>query len=362
MLAAIHQEPVDRVPHATYNIHPFAGSLHADDPSYRPLLEQIAATAGVAIKVGDQGNGWGPSPEFFERRVEGRGDARTEYLILHTPKGDLSMVSRIPENKPGMAIRHFLVTDDDLEKYLSLPYPRPTVDLTQVRAVHASAGERALILVGYSEPMYATASLFSFEDFALRCATDRSSIRRMIDRAFEPCLEYVGLLARACRGLEVVLHTVGPEICTPPMLAPALFAELVTPYMTRLIEVIHEAGLRAAIHCHGHVREVLPQILATGCDLLEPIEPPPQGNIGLQELLEQTRGRLTLMGHIQDQDFYTAQPGEMTRRVEEIARAVDGGTGYIMSPTCTPFQRPCSEVYRANYLEWLQAAARVLGE
>ncbi len=120
--------------------------------------------------------------------------------------------------------------------------------------------------------------------------------------------------------------------------------------------MIHHAGLYAGIHCHGRVREVLPEIMAAGTDLLEPIEPPEQGNIALTELMQQAEGKLCLVGYIQDQEFYTARPGDMTRRVEEIARVVNGRTGYVMTPTCTPFEHPCSETYRRNYLEWLEAA------
>jgi hypothetical protein len=66
------------------------------------------------------------------------------------------------------------------------------------------------------------------------------------------------------------------------------------------------------------------------------------------------------MGHIQDQELYTARPGEMARKVEAIARVVDGRTGYIMSPTCTPFEHPCTDTYRRNYMEWMTTAERVL--
>jgi uroporphyrinogen-III decarboxylase len=142
-------------------------------------------------------------------------------------------------------------------------------------------------------------------------------------------------------------------------MSPALFGKLVTPYMRKLAEVIHDGGLLCGIHCHGHVREVFPEMLKTGADLLEPIEPPDQGNITLAELMQQAEGRICLMGHIQDQEFYTAPPGHMTRQVEEIARVVHGRTGYIMSPTCTPFERPCSEIYARNYMEWLEAADRI---
>jgi uroporphyrinogen-III decarboxylase len=144
------------------------------------------------------------------------------------------------------------------------------------------------------------------------------------------------------------------------MMSPALYARLVTPYLRRLIRLAHDGGMLTALHCHGRVREVFPEILRTGADLLEPIEPPNQGNIPLAELMRQAHGRICLMGHIQDQEFYTASPGFMTKRVEQIAKVVRGRTGYIMSPTCTPFEFPCSEIYRRNYLEWLEAAERLL--
>jgi len=44
-----------------------------------------------------------------------------------------------------------------------------------------------------------------------------------------------------------------------------------------------------------------------------------------------------------------------------FASIVNGCTGYIMSPTCTPFQHPAAETFRRNYMEWLEAAVRVFG-
>ena len=297
----------------------------------------------------------------LESRFEGSGDARRHIIVLHTPKGDLTKVVRAPENKPGMAIKPYIELDADIEKYLSIPYEPPELDLTPVRAFYETAGDRGLMFVTYREPMYGTASLFDFEDFAVRCITDMPSFKRLVDWSFERCAANLRLLVAACRGMECVMHTGGPEICTPPMMPPSVFAELVTPYMKKLIEIIHDGGLLAGIHCHGRVREVLPEIMATSCDVLEPIEPPDQGNITLAELFEQVDGRMCLMGHIQDQGFYTAPPGHMTRRVEEIARVAQGRTGYIMTPTCTPFEHPCSETFRRNYLEWLDAGVRLLG-
>ena len=139
--------------------------------------------------------------------------------------------------------------------------------------------------------------------------TDLPAIQRFEDWAFERCSEDLRRIVAACRGLDCVLHTDGPEICTPPTMSPALFGRLVTPYLRKLAEIIHDGGLLCGIHCHGHVREIFPEMLKTGADLLEPIEPPDQGNIKLAELMQQAEGRISLMGYLQDRDFYTAPPG-----------------------------------------------------
>ena len=378
MLAAIRREPVDRVPYATYNLHPYGGgtqsyesdgvrpesSPHLSDPTYAPLLESVRRQAGAYIKTSATGLGEGltqATPDQVKTTIEGSGDERMRTSVLRTPRGDLTAIARIPAGRPGMTVKHYLKDDDDIDKLMSIPYEPPVFDTSATRAVFDDCGDRAVVCVVYPEAMHAIGSLFDFEDFCIQCATELPKILRMIEWAQERCVANMRRLCEACQGMEVVLLTGGPEICTPPMMSPELFAKLVTPYLTELVEITHEAGLYAGIHCHGRVREVFPEMIKTGADLLEPIEPPDQGNIALRELLAQARGRICVMGHIQDQELYWAPPGFMTARVEAIAKVANGRTGYIMSPTCTPFDLPCTPTYQRNYLEWMEAAERLLG-
>lgn len=363
MLAAMRRQPVDRTPYCTYNCHPYAGSQHAADPSYAEILERVRTQAGVIAKINLRAGGPALSaarPGRVEHVVEGSGDDRVSRTVLHTPKGDLTSFARTPEKKPSRTMKPLLATDEDMEKYMSIPYEPPEIDAQPVRAFVESAAGGGVPMVMFTEPMYAIVGQMEFEDFSVRCISDPAPVKRMIDWAFERCAENLRRAVAACRGIACVFHTGGPEVCTPPMLAPRFFAELVTPHLRRLNRIIHDGGHLAGVHCHGHVREVLPHILAADVDVLEPVEPPEQGNIPLAELMEQAGGRMCLVGHIQDQEFYTAAPGFMTKRVEAIARVTRGRTGYIMCPTCTPFAYPCPEVYKRNYLEWLEAGERVL--
>ena len=359
IFAALRGEPVSQVPFVTYNLHPYADSPHRQDPSYRDLLAMVEREAGMYCKrslpaASQEG------PRRVER-VEQDGDLTIVTTILPTPKGDLRSVCVTPRDQPASVTEHLIKTDEDIDRYMSLPWAPPEYDSAPLRDFAEQLADRGVVAISYSDPMYAAASLFDFGEYCIRYATNPASVRRLVDHLFEQIVEDTRRKAVACRGLDVVFLTAGPELATPPMMPPRAFAELVTPYQKRLIEVIHAAGHLAVIHCHGRVRDVLGHMIETGVDAIEPIEPPPQGDIRLAELMDRADGRLSFLGHIQDQEFHSASAGTMTRRVEAIARAVDGRTGYVMGPTCTPFQHPATSTFLRNYTEWIEAASRVLG-
>jgi hypothetical protein len=188
MLAAMRRRPVDRVPFATYNLFPYAGSGHAEDPTYAPLLRKVEQCAGAFAKISVTPLIHGlvrQRPGLLDRRIEGVGDERVRHTILHAPKGDLTETMRIPENKPARTVKPFVASDADIETYLSLPYEPPEIDMARARDFYASAGDRAVMGVGFDEPLYSIASFFDFEDFSVRCATDLRTVLRLEDWAFE---------------------------------------------------------------------------------------------------------------------------------------------------------------------------------
>jgi hypothetical protein len=65
---------------------------------------------------------------------------------------------------------------------------------------------------------------------------------------------------------------------------------------------------------------------------------------------------MCLLGYIQDQDLYLAKPGEMREKVRQIRSVVQGRTGYVMTPSATPFMSPPPEAFVRNYVEFLRAA------
>ena len=362
MFSAFRHQPVDRIPFATYNLHPFS-EAHRNDPSYAGLLDLVWDKAGMLCKTGITRKQT-PATQAEEARTEVIRETTPEQerltRILHAPAGDLRSVTVKPAGQPSLVTEHFIKTDDDIRTYMSLPFEADEFDVNPAAQVDADLEGRGVAYVNYADPMHAAAVLFDFNDFAVRCLTDIGPVLKLIDFFFERVQATLRNQLRACQGHSFLFYTGGPEICTPPMMAPAMFARLVTPYQKKLIRMIHDAGFLASIHCHGRVRDVIGEVRATEVDVLEPIEPPDQGDMTLPELFSAAGNQLCLMGHIQDQEFHYAETGTMTRHVEEIARVAAGRTGYVMVPTCTPFQHPAADTFRRNYAEWIEAAARIL--
>ena len=362
---AIAREDVDHLPFCTYNCHPFAWGSHAADPGYSPILAAIRSTgAAMLCKVSAERVGDG-EPVSAEQARDG--DTLVSTTTLRTPRGPLVRVTRKPPDQPPMCVRHFVQDDADIERYLSLGPRKAQWRVDRLLVALRDVGESGVAYLDYGDPFYAVSELFDQEEFMVRCITDPrvgdlvrfEHVRQR--EALRSLLELLDGLRReqAVPGpWPLLFYTVGPERATPPLLPPSSFEELVVPFQQELVALIHEHGHPVSLHCHGRVRQVLPGILSCAFDVLEPAEPPPQGDICLSELLERCGGRMAIMGYLQDQELHTLSEEEVRSRIREIAETVGRRSGYVCSPTCTPFQHPPRQVYVRNYVAWLQEAAQ----
>ncbi len=358
LLAAIRHKQLPTLAAATYNLHPFGG--FADEPEYRPILDAVLKAPNVGMICKTAARIKRPIDALWE--VEKQADDGGHRIIarLHTERGVLRQVVRQPAGQPAYCTEHLLKTDEDVDKYLSLAHEPGEVDLTPAEEMYDKVGEQGLAYLEYDDPLLAVANLFNYEEFTLRCAQGSAAIKQLLDCHFQRSKAELSALLKQAAGKDFLFYCCGPELATPPMLPPRLFGDLVTVYQIQLVDMIHQAGHLVSIHCHGKVRTVLDEFLEIGPDVLEPVEPPPQGDITLAEALNRVDGRICLMGYIQDQDLYTAAPGEIAAKVKEIKELVAGRSGYIMTPTCTPFMHPPTDQYVRNYIEFVEAASSLL--
>ena len=83
---------------------------------------------------------------------------------------------------------------------------------------------------------------------------------------------------------------------TGPFISPKHFAEFVTPYLAEIVDSIHSLGVPAILHSDGNLNEILDQLIGTGLDGYQSVDP--QGGMDIRAV-RQDYPNLILMGNVQ---------------------------------------------------------------
>ena len=163
------------------------------------------------------------------------------------------------------------------------------------------------------------------------------------------------------RGVGPFWHINGVERASPPMMGPRQWDEWVVPYDGEIIRRIknRDPEARIHVHCHGRISSLLDSWIAMGVDSIDPVEPPPQGDIQFVEAKRRVKGRITLFGSIESCWLDMARPDEIELAVRSAIE--DGGSlRMALMPSATRYERH-TERYNANALRYIEAGLKYGG-
>ena len=224
-----------------------------------------------------------------------------------------------------------------------------TPDITSVLGAERQLGDTGIVLLDTPDPLCLAASLFSMEEFTVVAMTEQNLFRQALDRCARAILPRVQAAAQALPGRLWRIY--GPEYASPPCLPPSLFHDYVVSYDTAIIRAIQASGGFARVHSHGNLKAIIGDISATGCDGLDPIEPPPQGDVELA-WVRQNHGRdMVLFGNIEISDIENLPtPDFRGKVVRAIKEGTSGsGRGFVLMPSACPYGRVLSPLCMRNY-------------
>ena len=116
------------------------------------------------------------------------------------------------------------------------------------------------------------------------------------------------------------------------MFSLAHIREFLLPRMAKMVDLAHEAGARAFFHSDGAIADVLPDMVAIGMDVLNPIQWRCQG-MDRAGLKRDFGADLVFHGAVDNQytlPFGTAE--EVEREVRDHIEILGQGGGYILAP------------------------------
>lgn len=368
LTATLEGRPVDRPAVSLYEV----GGLTMDPsdpdpfniyhaPSWRPLLE-LAEEHTDLIRMrspvrAQSHQAWGPAEdaahsEFFktEQHLEdGRRMTRTTLTV-----GERTMISltrRDPDVDTVWTVDHLLKSSEDVRAYLSLPDEAlaERIDVAPLFEEENRLGERGIVMVDTEDPLCMAATLFSMEDFTVAAMTEGALFHRLLEKCARIVHRRTEQVTEQFPGRLWRIY--GPEFAAEPYLPPHLFDEYVVRYTGPMIEAIHRTGGFARVHIHGRIRNILDSVVRMGADAIDPIEPPPQGDVELAFVRAKYGERLVLFGNIEIADIENADPDRFERIVRKaLADGTRGeGRGFVMMPSACPYGRTVSARTLQNY-------------
>lgn len=351
-LNGLDQKPFDPDP---FNIY--------SDPSWAPLIELTREkTDRIVMRV--------PRFVYPEQPI----DKLCQTNTFIDEKGALHRITEIHaggrilrshtrrdrDQDTAWTLEHLLKDEEDLRAWLDLPVRESGIgDFSGILEAEAALDDTGIVMINYHDALCVVAGMFSMEDYTVLALTEQEWMHRALDRVQRRLLQEAEETAKALPGR--LWRIVGPEYATPPYLPPRLYEEYVTRYDRELVEIIHRHGGYARIHQHGRSKDILDLTLQTGCMAIDPIEPPPQGDVSLRYVRERYGDRLVLFGNLEINDIELLPTAEFEKKVYTALEEGMGGKGFVLMPSSCPFGRKLPDLTRDNYFKIIEVVGKYFG-
>lgn len=239
----------------------------------------------------------------------------------------------------------------------------PTMEdrVAHVRALRREAGDDCYVFA----TVYLPLSIPFFGDmtaYSLQLYDEPEVIHAKAEQLLQTALESQKRLLDA--GADGVLNDCDVAFNSNPFLSPAMMDDVFFPYLKRWAQATHDMGVECVWHSDGNLMPLMNGILDSGIDGLHCIDP--FAGMDVARLLDQTEGRLTLIGNMSGLVIHTGTPEENYKEATRILEqaVATGKEGYIFSSCNTIIEEMPKENYdaviqaRLDFNKRMQAAQK----
>jgi uroporphyrinogen decarboxylase len=327
---ALSKEPTDRVPVFMW--------FHPSTARRLGRLLDIPA-AFVAEAMGDDiKQAWVNNNYAMEGIVhEHEGESHTdEWGITWTKQGEFNQITRFPlSGAPPEEVMAYEFPEDSFEPLLALMEPViARADGFYIGCdVSPCVFEMYWRLRGIQETM---------EDLVARPCVAAKMLSKCTDFA-------VRLSEEACGRFPLDWLWTGDDVAGQQgmLMSPKLWRELIKPHLKRVVDVGKRHGLPVAYHSCGAVRDIIPDLIEIGVDVLNPVQCNCPG-MEPTALKREFGAELAFMGGVDTQGLLPNAPAEEVHNA--TARLIEAMTsdrgGYILAASHTvPPETPDENIF-----------------
>jgi len=186
---------------------------------------------------------------------------------------------------------------------------------------------------GGSEPFLKYCELRSLEQGFMDLIVNPEMVHYCLDILFELAYENTLRIYEAIPG-QVMISYVAEDMGSQEALlfSPYQIREFFIPRMKRMMDLVHEHGAYVFNHSDGAIRQILPDMIEAGIDVLDPVQWRCKG-MDQAGLKRDFGDQIVFHGAMDNQ--YTLAFGtvdEVRQEVKDNLRILGAGGGYILAP------------------------------
>ncbi len=327
-------------------------------PAYQPVSDLAYELSDLFVGAGFRFNIYGgmelPAYQEIWREDTAHPTWKDEHTVLHTPKGDLHMIERVSTvGEPSYTTEYMIKEPEDLEALLSLPYTPFPIDTTDYERKVAKLGDRGVVMASLDNASYAFHRMMGSETLAYFSVDERELLTEAISVYSKRLFDHARAILDA--GITAPFSWVGPELFIPPLMGPKDFDDFVYNFDKPLCDLIHDRGGYVWVHCHGKTGKFIDRFTDMGVDILNPLEPPKNGDIFLSETVGKHGRQIGLEGNIEIQELLQATPERVKMLIDECVEAGSRSGRFILCPSAGYMEYPFPEPkYIENLLVYLR--------
>ena len=188
--------------------------------------------------------------------------------------------------------------------------------------------------------------LRGFEQFLLDLALNEDLAWALIEKIEEFNWEYNQKMLEVAGEDLTIMATgddFGSQIST--LMSPGMWRKYFLPGMKEAFEFAHRNGMKVVLHSDGAIRSLIPDLIADGLNLLDPVQPQAKG-MNLPELFREFGKDLSFHGTIDVQGLLPfGKPEEIYTEVRSQLEKYGQNGGFFLAPShCIQLGTPLENI------------------
>jgi uroporphyrinogen decarboxylase len=220
------------------------------------------------------------------------------------------------------------VSDESDLKSLTVPDPDAEYRFDSIKNAKKVMGDEKAIIIRLRDVFSQPRDLMGFEDFMVSFYTQPD----LVERLMEISVDYNTRLAKNAREMGGEIIVVGDDIANNSglLINPEQYRSMVLPHFKKLIQNFKSMGFLVIKHTDGNIMAVLEDLIDTGIDCIDPIDP--LGHMDIEFIKKTYGNRVCIKGNIDCvRTLVDKTPQDVVRATKDCILKASIGGGHIIS-------------------------------